>query len=62
MGGGQAAGTAAALSIEGDCGARAVAVTALQEILRRTGAVLETPREIALTGAEDWKANRENAR
>ncbi len=43
---GQAAGTAAALSLADDCGGRDVDIAVLQERLRRLGAVLEVPSEI----------------
>ncbi|MDP3072574.1 MAG: FAD-dependent oxidoreductase [Opitutaceae bacterium] len=54
---GQAAGTAAALSLAADCDARAVPVPALQSRLRSRGAVLETPATVAATGRNDWRAN-----
>ena len=59
---GQAAGLAAGLSLEHDCGARAVPIAALQERLRRTGAVLEMPSAAAATGAGEWKLNRTGGR
>jgi len=43
---GQAAGTAAAMSLADDCGGRDVDIAVLQERLRRLGAVLEVPAEI----------------
>lgn len=55
---GQAAGVAAALSLQHDCGARQVPVPVLQERLRRLGAVLEMPEQIAATAARAWKENR----
>jgi hypothetical protein len=55
---GQAAGAAAALSLQHDCGARAVPVNELREHLRRTGAVLETPATVADTSADGWRQNR----
>lgn len=55
---GQAAGFAAALSLQHDCGARAVPIHALQDTLLRAGAVLEFPDRVAATGAADWQANR----
>lgn len=55
---GQAAGLAAALSLERDCGARDLPVTELQERLAALGAVLETPGEVAATAAHAWAANR----
>lgn len=44
---GQAVGTAAALSLSLDCSARAVPIVALQDRLRRMGAVLKTPEVVA---------------
>lgn len=55
---GQAAGLAAALSLESDCGARDVPVPALQRALVALGAVLETPAEVAATAARAWRENR----
>ncbi len=55
---GQAAGTAAALSLAAKCGARDLAVSALQIQLRAHGAVLETPAPTAATGRDDWASNR----
>jgi hypothetical protein len=55
---GQAAGAAAALSLEADAGARLVEVGVLQERLRRLGAVLDTPGETARTGPREWALNR----
>jgi glycine/D-amino acid oxidase-like deaminating enzyme len=55
---GQAAGTAAALSLHHNCGAREVPIGPLQDHLRRAGAVLETPGQTAATGANDWRRNR----
>ena len=55
---GQAAGFAAALSLEKDCGARAIPVRTLQERLAELGAVLEMPREVAATAADAWKENK----
>lgn len=46
---GQAAGFAAALGAEGDFGAMDVPIPALQDVLRRDGAVLETPEKTADT-------------
>jgi len=56
---GQAAGLAADLSLEQDRGAREVPVSELQERLRRLGAVLEEPRQVAATAARAWKKNRQ---
>jgi hypothetical protein len=52
---GQAAGTAAALSLVLGCGARDVPVATLQDRLRAAGAVLEIPTEPAATGRHDWR-------
>jgi hypothetical protein len=54
---GQAVGLAASLSLEHDCGARDVPVRKLQDQLRTSGALLETPGEIAVTSADGWKLN-----
>ncbi len=55
---GQAAGTAAALSLAGECGAREVPIEALQNSLRVRGAVLETPAHLAAVGRDAWARNR----
>jgi len=55
---GQAAGLAAAHSLERDCGAREISIPALQNGLLRIGAVLETPRDIAPTAAHAWLQNK----
>ena len=55
---GQAAGLAAALSLESDCGARDVPVPLLQHALVELGAVLETPAGVAATAARAWRENR----
>jgi hypothetical protein len=52
---GQAAGTAAALSLTRRCGARAVPVALLQAHLRTACAILETPAALAATGRHDWR-------
>ena len=54
---GQAAGLAAALSLEHDCGARDVPVAALQDRLRTLGAVLDVPDTVAQTAADAWCQN-----
>jgi len=54
---GQAAGTAVALSLKKNCGAREVPVAALQDRLRARGAVLETPAAKAATGRDEWQKN-----
>ena len=55
---GQAAGTAAALSLQRNCGAREISVSELKEHLRVHGAVLEPPSRIAATRRDDWARNR----
>jgi glycine/D-amino acid oxidase-like deaminating enzyme len=52
---GQAAGTAAALSLAAHVGAREVSISALQAELRRRGAVLEFPAGIADTRRDGWR-------
>lgn len=54
---GQAVGTAAALSLEQNCGAREVALSELQQRLRGAGAILETPTTVAVTESGDWRKN-----
>lgn len=54
---GQAAGTAAALSLERNCGAREVPMAELQTRLRAGGAVLETPMTVAAIGRDEWRRN-----
>jgi hypothetical protein len=54
---GQAAGLAAALSLETDCSARAVPISQLQERIRRLGGVLEVPDSIAHIAAQAWREN-----
>jgi FAD dependent oxidoreductase len=54
---GQAAGIAAALSLDENCGARQINVAELQDRLLQLGAILEIPSKIALTGAGDWAKN-----
>ena len=55
---GQAAGFAAATSIEIDAGAGSINLRDLQDRLRQVGAVLERPREIAETDTNAWPRNR----
>jgi FAD dependent oxidoreductase len=55
---GQAAGLAAALSLEEDCGARAVPIGPLQDRLLRLGAILRTPDLLAKTDSDAWRQNR----
>lgn len=57
---GQAAGLAAALSLQEDCGARSLPVTVVQERLRQIGAVLEMPDHVADIRAGSWQQNRKN--
>lgn len=54
---GQAAGTAAALSLRLSCGARDLPIAKLQATLRATGSVLETPAHVAFTGETEWQKN-----
>jgi hypothetical protein len=55
---GQAAGLAADLSLENDCGARDISVATLQSRLAALGAVLEEPASAAQTKRDDWRKNR----
>jgi len=55
---GQAVGTAAAMSLQCDCGARGIDVTSLQQRLVDAGAVLELPTQLAPTAADAWDRNR----
>ena len=55
---GQAAGMAAALSLESGASALEISVSSLQQRLRTCGALLETPVQKACTGAGEWKRNR----
>jgi hypothetical protein len=55
---GQAAGLAAALSLQEDCGARDVPIASLQDQLRLIGGVLEMPTEVASTAKNAWRKNR----
>ncbi len=55
---GQAAGLAAAISLDTDCGARGVDTSTLRERLHRLGAVIEHPDTIADTAADAWSRNR----
>jgi hypothetical protein len=55
---GQAAGMAAALSLESGASALEISVPSLQQRLRTSGALLETPEQRACTGAGEWKQNR----
>ncbi|MEM7811321.1 MAG: FAD-dependent oxidoreductase [Planctomycetota bacterium] len=55
---GEAAGTAAALSLAEDAGARSLDVTRLRESLADRGAVLERPDLAADTSADGWRRDR----
>lgn len=55
---GQAAGLAAALSLETGCGARDVNIRLLQNRLLKIDAILETPTEIASVAADAWTKNK----
>lgn len=55
---GAAAGFAAAISLELNCGARELPISTLRERLRTSGAVLEMPSQVARTGAHEWPSNR----
>jgi FAD dependent oxidoreductase len=55
---GAAAGFAAAISLERNCGARDLPISTLRERLRNSGAVLETPSQVARTGEHEWPSNR----
>ncbi len=59
---GHAAGAAAAISLTDDTGAREVPVARLQDALRRQGAVLDMPDDLADITADGWKANRARER
>lgn len=54
---GHAAGLAAALSLEQKKDAREISISTLQDLLRKEGAVLELPTQVAKISAHDWKAN-----
>ena len=55
---GQAAGTAAALSIESDCSSGETDTDLLRERLAEMGAVLETPSREADISRDGWKKNK----
>jgi FAD dependent oxidoreductase len=55
---GQAAGLAAVQSIQEDVAANKIAVSTLQESLRRCGAILDIPDAVADTSRHGWKNNR----
>lgn len=54
---GAAAGFAATISLEGNCGAVDLPIPKLRERLRKSGAVLETPSAIARIGTAEWSHN-----
>ena len=58
---GQGAGTAAALSLEQNCGARGVPVAQLRDRLRAAGAILEMPATVAAVAAGEWQKNRRSS-
>jgi hypothetical protein len=58
---GQAAGLAAAISLDTAAGARSINIRDLRDRLRGVGAVLERPDKIAETGADAWRRNRSSA-
>ena len=47
-----------ALFLEVNGGAREIPIATLQERLRASGAVIDTPTRLAATGRDDWSANR----
>ena len=55
---GQAAGTAAAMSLVDHCGAREVSIQSLQDTLLLSGGVLTMPEHVAQTAADAWRHNR----
>ncbi|MEM6260036.1 MAG: FAD-dependent oxidoreductase [Planctomycetota bacterium] len=55
---GQAAGIAAAMSLDKNTGAYELGTADLRDRLLAIGAVLETPREVAVTAADAWHDNR----
>lgn len=55
---GQAAGTAAAISLRAGTGARQVPVENLRDLLRRQGAILEDRQHPAHTGPAEWALNQ----
>ncbi|CAN5585249.1 FAD-dependent oxidoreductase [soil metagenome] len=57
---GQAAGVAAVMSLQQDCGARSIPIRDLQDHLIQIGAVLETPDKVAATGTQSWRVNSES--
>ena len=54
---GQAAGLAAVLSLQKNCGANEIDIKILQEQLHCLGAVMELPGIIADTSRNGWKNN-----
>jgi hypothetical protein len=55
---GQAAGTAAALSLQGDCAVDRIDIAALRARLESIGAIIDPPVDTARIGRDDWFANR----
>jgi hypothetical protein len=55
---GQAAGTAAAISLDADCSSNEVDIGLLRERLAEMGAVLEIPSSVADTSRNGWKNNK----
>ncbi len=55
---GQAAGLAASISIKSDLSAPEVPLFLLQNMLRKLGAILELPEELADTSREGWVNNK----
>jgi len=58
---GQAAGLAAVLSLDKDCGAGSVPVRTLQDRIVALGGCLVTPSVAAFIGRDEWAQNRSNA-
>lgn len=58
---GQAAGSAAVISLRDDVGAREVSISRLQSTLRELGAVLEMPAEVADVRRDTWQPLRQRA-
>ena len=54
---GQAAGVAAAMSLERSAGACELDTAVLRDRLLDIGAVLETPKQVAATAADAWRDN-----
>lgn len=58
---GQAAGVAAALSLDTNRAVHEIEATGLRQRLEAMGAVIEPPAMVASTGRDDWYKNRQNA-